>query len=554
MRHNVIMMSLLLLAAVVQIEAQNLSPMQYGFDTASDGVQRYWAIYNTHLAAREAGVDVDYSELANSTIELTLPTNAPGYIPLTQNNDFQNVLFYVLDTVADRYLFRLGEDNYTLIDVDAKLVDSGDFRSVPQLAHGTHLLVLNDENPWVAERIGFGEPALRRDVLYVVNGLSCNRVVASYQTESTQMKCYEVPVSNEPKTICNLHMRRHANSTHKLSLFSVYFENNVNVHNVSIFTPQSRRYRHVNNASELVAQCQSTQLPPLQGTSNHTKIQLLSDAAIYFQSSTNIYCKDIYVDGTYSIPGRNGYAISVNNTWNATFDHVVADGNWGVFGNNNMSKTILKNCDVNRFDIHCYGRDVFCSQCTFRKKQIQFSSLYGTLQFDSCHFKDCIPVRIRSSYNAYTPFDIVVNHCTLESSVAHHQLVNVMLLDTARNSRPELAERCLPNVLINGLTVNQPWYVRHFDIYQPTGTTKLCRQPFDYISEVMVDSLTIVTPRFRVQQPKVRITTVKAMTQKALNVCTNGLQRQTKKGKIMKLPKVKNKMTSAIPELSVQGM
>ena len=529
--------------------ARNLSPMQYGFDTASDGVQRYWALYNTHLAARQAGVDVDYSALADRTVELTLPADAPDFIPLTQHNDFKNVLFYVLDTVADRYLFRMGDDNYTLIDVDARWVDSGDFRSVPQLAKGMHLLILNDDNPWVAERIGFGEPAMRRDVLWVVDGVSRNRVVASYQTEATKMKCYEVPVTDEPKTIYNLHLRRHAGSTHKLCLFSVYFENNVNVYNVSVFTPQSKSFRHVNAAAELVAQCQGTQQPPLQDAGDCTKTRLLSDAAIYFQSSTNIHCRDIYVDGTYSIPGRNGYAISANNTWNATFEHVVADGNWGVFGNNNMSMTVLKDCDVNRFDIHCYGRDVLCKGCTFRKKQIQFSSLYGTLQFDSCSFVDCIPVRIRSSYNAYTPFDIVVNHCTLLSSTRHHQLVNVMLKDTARNSRPELSERCLPNVRINGLTVEQPWFVRHFDIYQPTGTTKLCRQPFDYLSNVTVDSLRIVTPRFRMRQPKVRITTVPAATLRPLTVQADGLLRQTRKGLKMKPPKLNIKLTSALPEM-----
>ena len=274
----------------------NLSPMQYGFDTASDGVQRYWALYNTHLAARQAGVDVDYSALANKTVELTLPADAPNFIPLTRHNDFKNVLFYVLDTVADRYLFRMGEDNYTLIDVDARWVDSGDFRSVPQLAEGMHLLILNDDNPWVAERIGFGTPAMRCDVLWVVDGVSRNRVVASYQTEATKMKCYEVPVTDEPKTICNLHLRRHAGSTHKLLLFSVFFENNVNVYNVSVFTPQSKSFRHVNAAAELVKQCQGTQQPLLQNASDRTKTRLLGDAVISFRNSTNIHCRDIYVE------------------------------------------------------------------------------------------------------------------------------------------------------------------------------------------------------------------------------------------------------------------
>ncbi|MCQ2299135.1 MAG: hypothetical protein MJZ81_03315 [Bacteroidales bacterium] len=500
----VVVATALMLSSLASV-AQNLSPMQFGFDTCRDGLSRYWAIYNTHVAAKEAGVDVDYSALANTTIELTLPSPAPLFIPLTRHNDFYNVLFYVLDTVSDRYLFRIGDDNYTEINVDPALVDAGDFRSVPELATGEHLLSMNDANPWVAERLGFGEPAWRMDVLYIVDGKAQNTVVSSYQTEATKMRCYEIPVDSEAKEIKNLHLRRHHLSTHKLCLFSCYFQNNVNISNISVFTPQSKPFKHVNNTADLVARCQSTQEPKLQNLSSKTKYKLLSDAAIYIQTSTNIHCKDIYVDGTYSIPGRNGYAISCNNTWNATFRHVVADGNWGVWGNNNMSNTTLEDCDVNRFDIHCYGKDVTARRCTFRKKQIQFSSLFGTLQFDSCQFLDCIPVSIRGSYNAFTPFDIVVNNCYLQATRTHHQLVDFGIRETKRNSRPELHDRLLPSIEIVSLTVDLPDNVRYFDIIQPSGKTKMSKDAFDNDRKIEIKGLYFMKSK---KDVNVRLTSV----------------------------------------------
>ena len=208
----------------------------------------------------------------------------------------------------------------------------------------------------------------------------------------------------------------------------------------------------------------------------------------------------------------------MNNVWNSTFDHVVADGNWGVFGTNNLSNTTLTHCDVNRFDIHCYGRDARLVGCILRQKQTQFSSMYGTVEFDSCLFADCIPVRVRSSYNAYTPFDIVMRHCTFEATLRHHALVNMMLLDTNLNRRPELQEKCWPNLTIDDLTVIAPVTVRHLYLYDPTGTRSECRKPVGHISTIQADGIRVVRPNGRKASPMVELTSYQFATQNELKV------------------------------------
>ena len=78
-----------------------------------------------------------------------------------------------------------------------------------------------------------------------------------------------------------------------------------------------------------------------------------------------------------------------------------------MFGNNNVNKAMLQNCDINRFDIHCYGKDVSFEKCSFVDFYNQFSSVYCELYFRSCTFTSFFPILMEYSYNAYTGFDLV---------------------------------------------------------------------------------------------------------------------------------------------------
>ena len=238
------------------------------------------------------------------------------------------------------------------------------------------------------------------------------------------------------------------------------------------------------------------------------KSRMIADGIFGVSACVRVAFRDVTVDGTYSGYGRwrdYGYAFSLNNLWNTTFERVVADGNWGVFGTNNLSDTRLIDCDINRFDIHCYGRDALLSRCTLRQHQTQFSSMYGTFTYDSCRFVDFVPVSIRASYNAYTPFDIVMRDCTFELTRRHHSLVNVMLLDTAVNNRPELSRKCWPNLTVNNMTVIVPGMVRSLDLYEPAGELSELKRPVDYINKVIVSGLKMFKPNGKPADIPVRL-------------------------------------------------
>jgi hypothetical protein len=142
--------------------------------------------------------------------------------------------------------------------------------------------------------------------------------------------------------------------------------------------------------------------------------------------------------------------------------------------------------------------------------------MYGKVVFDSCRFVDCIPVRIRSSYNAYTPFDIEMKDCTFELTMRYHSLVNVMLLDTAENPRPELSTKCWPNLKVSNMTVVVPVMVSTLNLYDPTGKLSELKKPVDYINSVTVEGLKIVRANGKPAKINVRLSSREFITRQKM--------------------------------------
>lgn len=454
-----------------------ISPYNFGLREARDGVDRYWAMYNAHAEALAQGSEVSYAGI--DTLDIELPQDFRT-IPLGPHTDFGGLTLYVTNNVRHGTLFSLDTPSKP-VALDKALVDGGDFRIVPELARGDKLLLLTDLKTWT-ERIGYGYVIHRHDILLLHDGKAVNAPIAPWNTDSTQLQAAVVSIDTEPKVFRGLNMYRTEQSQYKTYCLNVSGQCNVLIEDVHVTTPKSR---------------------------------MTADGVFGVTNSVYVTFRDVTVDGTYSGYGLSrgyGYAFSLNNLWNTTFERVTADGNWGVFGTNYLSNTTLRDCDINRFDIHCYGRDVLLQHCTLRQRQTQFSSMYGTVTFDSCRFIDCIPVRIRSSYNAYTPFDIEMRDCVFELTPRYHSLVNVMLLDTATNSRPELAAKCWPNLRVTNMTVVAPAMVGTLNLYEPTGKLSELKKPVEYISDVIVNGLKVVRPNGKPAKVRVRLSSREFVT------------------------------------------
>lgn len=454
MKHT--LLPLLLLATLAQAQIRP--------DSALMRTDPYQAILQAQCLAVASHSSVDYSPWRDSLIRIVLPPN-PKPVPLAWENDFCNMVLEVTNTEQDLFLFAASLEA-TPFEVTPQQVDSGLF---PQLPKGRYLLILSDQTPWTF-RQGLDYHVYRQDLLVVEDGAARNRPVMPYSTPSTRLQASLVRLdSTRSTTFENLHLRRTPQSTHQTRLVSCRNCADVTLRHLSVATPQYRPLR------SRVAHS----LPPTASSitsRTRTPYRLEHDGVVSLSNCAYVTLDDIVVDGTYTVPGSYGYAFSIGNTYQLQADRLLADAHWGVFGSNNMSETSLSDCLLNRFDIHCYGRNVHAQRCTLFGKQTQFSSFYGTLRFTQCLFDDCIPVRIRGDYNAHTPFAIFLDDCTFRPTLKYHHLVNIILQDTARNPRPELSERHYPTLYVEGLRVERRLPLPAVRPYHLTGDRRACRQ------------------------------------------------------------------------------
>ena len=404
----------------------HVTPCQFGLLEAKTDQERYWCLYQTHIEAKRTNSKVVYDSI--DTIRIEIPKDAKP-IPLTDETDFGNAVFIVNNQKKDLYLFYLSnivtKDFYTsYYDIERK-------KSINE--KGNYLIVVEDKNPWVQNREGFNYGHIRKDIVFINEGRVKGNVISSYGTISSNPVFSKIVVNKAPKYIKNIQFIRDSSSTFKT--FPFYIENQYNVYidNVYIYTPKGDLY---------------------------------GDAAIRLINCFKVNITDVTIDGTYSQLDTYGYGISMDNVSNVSIERLNAKACWGVFGNNNINNIRLKNCDINRFDVHCYGKDVYCTNCIFRDLYNQFSSMFGTVSFKKCEFLKSTPVLFEASYNAYTKFKLVIKDCVVHASEQRFSLIHGGDINGEITAgREELKQKSFPDLYIDGLTVFLPRGVKNYYTY-----------------------------------------------------------------------------------------
>lgn len=438
------------LVANMPVCAKTISPLQYGYEKAKTGEERYAVLYKTHCEAVRLGADVDYSGLKE--IELTIPAHAKS-IPLTDYNDFAGVSFTVTNTSYNFFLF---SRTFELepVKVSKGMIKRGSYLTVKKKTHGRVLLVIEDKTPWVANRKGYNYSAIRKDALIVENGRAVNAPTCGYKSKQSQPVAFFREVNGKGTIVKNLTFKRTAQSENITYLLKISNEDNVRIENIVTYTPEST---------------------------------LKADAIFKIENSTNIRFINVQINGTYSGMDEYGYGVNLENVYNVQFDHFYGNGKWGVFGNNNVNTVIFRNSRMNRFDIHCYGKDVTFENCEFFDLYNQFSSLYGNLVFKHCTFTNFIPLSMEMSYNAYTGFDVHLEDCTFNTTSQRHSLISAGRMDEAGGGRSELSALCWPNVYIKDLAVNAGYGANPLYVFVTVGDQQL--RNVEYLSEVKIDGL-----------------------------------------------------------------
>ena len=432
MRSEKIYILLLGLLLQIPICAANKSynPLMFGWQKAKTDIERYWVLYNTHTAAMKENVPVDYSGLRELNIEI--PTDAKT-IPLTDETDFKNATLRVTNNSKNICLFEK-ISSAKPINATSADVDNGFFKSETILRNGLFILSLSDKNPWVKNRKGYSYGHTRRDLLLIDRGYSKNSPISSYDNDQTKIDAKYCTVSKNKKIIKNLHFYRKEHNTKQIYFLRLSYQYNVELKNIDLHTPQDT---------------------------------LTDDALIGINDSYKLVFEDILIDGTYSKKNHSGYGICMNIVSDVRFRRLIGHANWGIFGNNNVKDVKLVDCDINRFDIHCYGKNVAFVNCKFRDLYNQFSSISGKVSFKDCEFFDFIPVLFESSYNAYRKFDLSFKNCVIHASNNRNYLISGGRLNGEKtDERLELSVQDYPNIYIDGLTVDMSTDTENYYIYR----------------------------------------------------------------------------------------
>lgn len=452
---------LILSVCWINLSSKSISPIDYGILRARNGEDRYSILYRVHVLAINNNWDIDYSGL--NVINLEIPAQAKS-IPLPLQTDFKGVVFNVVNKEKDTYLFSLTSTSMP-ISFNKKLLTTGNLRCVPRLRKGKTLLCIEDQNIWT-ERIGYSEKFKRKDILLVENGKTGSTSVSTYSNAHSIPRCEYVPVTDQTKYIKNVTLNRAKESTKKTFLLMVLNQYNVSIENLAINTPQSSLY---------------------------------ADHAISIQNCVDVLVKDVKINGTYSQAKTYGYGIYLNNVRDISFINLKATGEWGVFGTYNVVNATLKDCDINRFDVHCYAKDILLEDCIIRDLYNQFSSLFGTLIFRRCIFDKAIPILLESSYNAFTPFNILMEDCTMIVTKQHNYIISAGKVGMTANARAELSRKALPGIKIDNLSIYVPSDVDRvflFHTRDASGGT-----PISSIDSVDIDGLVF---KFEKENPAFR--------------------------------------------------
>lgn len=430
-----------------------LYPVEYGILETRTGAERYNILYECHKKAVEKGYNVSYKGI--DELELEIPDSASP-IPLTPLTDFAGANIKVVNTSKNTYLFQMTK-SIRKVDVKGIDIDNGNFQQYSALNNGKILLIIKDRAPWVNSRKGYAYGATRMDIMIVNKGESKTKPVRPYFTETSDPECQYCSVGNSPIVFKNILFERSKSSTKITHLVNIDNQANVTLSKVKIKTPEGHN--------------------------------LFGDAAITISNVANLTLQDMIIEGTYSQKNKYGYGIYLNNILNLLVMNLNGYADWGVFGNNNINCAKLSNCNINRFDIHCYGRDVSFSNCNFENLYNQFSSIYGKVMFKKCTFTNFTPVLIESSYNAYTPFDLVWEDCVFNFDSKHNCLLNLMELTQDRNPRQEVKRKCIPNIYIKNCVINATSELKSWNIIE-TGKVNYS-ESLDYIQSIYVSGLVI---------------------------------------------------------------
>ena len=394
--------------------SSELSPYMFGF--RPNQADSYSEIYLTHLAAKELGTSISYNGIKEVNIRVSAGFES---IPLTGQDDFCGAVFHITNTqsTGSYILFTLtGEDDIVPNSITLDNVRNGNY-SLDN--NKQYTLFVKDTKLWTARRgATSAEDRYREDVICIRNNKAINYPCTTYDTD-VSIECTLMEDKPYQRYLRNLTAIRE-DGIGMIKFISIEYCSNMEISNVTLNTFKG------NNTPK-----------------NGDNAFIMKHCALFNITNMNI-------NNVYSVSG-SGHGYELDTVYHIVYDNITGyDNNWGIFGANNVNDVAIYNSNINRFDVHCYGRDIKFYNCTFTgNKYNQFSGMYGIISFEDCIFgSQFLPYLQEGTYNAYTFHELIFKNCQFYANRGLY----LFGFEKATNPRSELADKYLPSIRMENIT------------------------------------------------------------------------------------------------------
>ena len=394
--------------------SSELSPYMFGF--RPNQADSYSEIYLTHLAAKELGTSISYNGIKEVNIRVSAGFES---IPLTGQDDFCGAVFHITNTqsTGSYILFTLtGEDDIVPNSITLNNVRNGNY-SLDN--NKQYTLFVKDTKLWTARRgATSAEDRYREDVICIRNNKAINYPCTTYGTD-VSIECTLMEDKPYQRYLRNLTAIRE-DGIGMIKFISIEYCSNMEISNVTLNTFKG------NNTPK-----------------NGDNAFIMKHCALFNITNMNI-------NNVYSVSG-SGHGYELDTVYHIVYDNITGyDNNWGIFGANNVNDVAIYNSNINRFDVHCYGRDIKFYNCTFTgNKYNQFSGMYGIISFEDCIFgSQFLPYLQEGTYNAYTFHELIFRNCQFYANRGLY----LFGFEKATNPRSELADKYLPSIRMENIT------------------------------------------------------------------------------------------------------
>lgn len=340
-------------------------------------------------------------------------------IPIRQGvMDLNGTKFYCKSLTEDCVLFEYAETLTPIESQGNEPITLDDIINNSAFTDKCGYLVIEDENPIVIGRVGYGGAAYRKDIICVKNNRAINNTILPYNDGESSISASYFYGNYNTITIKNFSINRDVHSEYFSKIIKITNAHDVVISDINIHTPISELYGGKD----------------------------FEIASVY-----NLAFKNININGSYSQERNYGYVFALNNIFNLDCDTLCGDALWGIFGCNNINKVSIYNSQINRFDCHCYSRDWLFVGCNFAHLYNQIGVHFGYIKFDSCEFTDFIPILTDSSYCSATKYNAIFDNCVFNNiQFVVSMIVSKTTFDSTQH-RVLLSNYDLPDITIGGI-------------------------------------------------------------------------------------------------------